>query len=264
MGGDGGWTNAVAAATFVVPPMWYQTRVFYAALAVAVALAVWGTWKVRISQIRRRFAAVLGERARVGREIHDTLLQSLVGMALQLDTLADESERHPGTLRESLGRIRRQVEHYIGEAQQSIWELRSPRLESSDLAGRLRERAGRILKDAGIGFEFSVIGEVRNLASHVDQQMLRIGIEAVVNAVRHAQARNVRVELMYEGDSVRLRVTDDGHGFNPEAVHSGGESHWGLSIMRERAEQVGGRFAVASAPDRGTSIEIVAPYGVPA
>jgi len=86
-------------------------------------------------------------------------------------------------------------------------------------------------------------------------------MEAVVNAVRHAQATKIRMELTYERDSVRLRVTDNGHGFNPEAVYAHGESHWGLSIMRERAEQMGGRFTVASAPDRGTSIEIIAPAG---
>lgn len=263
-GGDGNWTNLAATVAFVMPPMWYQTRVFYATLAAMIALAFWAAWKVRVRQIKRRFADVLGERARVGREIHDTLLQSLVGMALQLDTLAEEAEQHPSTVKDGLGRIRRQVEHYIGEAQQSIWELRSPRLESADLAGRLRERAEPVLRDAGIAFDFSVSGGVRNIASHVDQQIMRIGMEAVVNAVRHAHARTVRMELIYEGDSVRLRVVDDGHGFNPEAIRPDGDSHWGLSIMRERAEQVGGRFAVASAPDRGTSIEIVAPYGVPA
>jgi signal transduction histidine kinase len=261
-GGDGQWTNRGAAWTFIVPPKWYQTRLFDGAVVASLALVLWGAWQLRVRQINRRFSDVLRERARVGREIHDTLLQSLVGMGLQLDTVAKTED--PAEFKEEVRRIRQQVQHYIGEAQQSIWDLRSLRVEPGDLAARLRDRAERILQQAGIEFGFTVVGSPRRLAPQVDQQILRIGMEAVVNAVRHARASNVRMELTYEGETVRLRVTDDGNGFNPDAAHSQGESHWGLSIMRERAEQMGGRFTVASTPDRGTSIEIVAPCGAPA
>ncbi len=88
---------------------------------------------------------------------------------------------------------------------------------------------------------------------------MRIAQEAVVNAVRHAQPRNVRMDLHYHGDAVQLSVVDDGHGFNPDVPHGSGDSHWGLSIMRERAEQIGARFSVSSGPERGTRIELIAP-----
>src|SRR5262249_29455174 len=149
-----------------------------------------------------------------------------VGMGFQLDTVAKTDD--PAVLKEEIKHIRQQVQHYVGEAQQSIWDLRSPRPETGDLATRLRERAERILHQAGIGFDFVIVGSPRPLPAHVEQQILRIGMEAVVNAVRHAQASNIRMEVTYERDSVRLRVTDNGHGFNPDAVFAHGESHWGL------------------------------------
>jgi two-component sensor histidine kinase len=260
--GDGRWSDAAAVWTFVVPPRWYQSRVFYGAAVALLVLGVWAAWRLRLRQVHRRFTDVLGERARVAREIHDTLLQSLVGMALQLDTVAHTEE--PTGLREEVGRIRRQVQDAIGEAQRSIRDLRAPRAEVRDLVTRLRESAGPMLEHAGITFELVVTGTPRPLQAAVEQQLMRIGMEAVVNAMRHAQAAHVRMELAFERATVRLRVTDDGHGFNPDAVKADTSVHWGLSIMRERAEQVGGRSSIMSTPERGTSVEVTAPGGAPA
>ena len=210
--------------------------------------------------MRQKFAVVLAERARVGREIHDTLLQSLVGMALQLDTLADETEATPpSAMKQELSRLRRQVEHYIGEAQQSIWDLRTAGHELEDLPSSLRERAERIIGGTHVGFDFSVTGTPRSLPAHAQQQVLRIAQEAVVNAVRHAHPTHVRMHLHYGSGGVQLTVSDDGHGFNPEVPHPSGESHWGLSIMRERATQIGARFTVSSGPGSGTRVELVIP-----
>ncbi|MGE3579470.1 MAG: two-component regulator propeller domain-containing protein [Vicinamibacterales bacterium] len=260
--GDGRWSGAPAVWTFVVPPQWYQSRLFYGAAAALVMLGVWAAWQLRLRQVHRRFTDVLGERARVAREIHDTLLQSLVGMALQLDTVAHTEE--PSGIREEVGRIRRQVQDAIGEAQRSIRDLRAPRAEARDLITRLRESAGPMLEHAGITFELVVTGTPRPLKPAVEQQLMRIGMEAVVNAMRHAQPAHVRMEVVFERSTVRLRVSDDGHGFNPDAVRADASGHWGLSIMRERAEQVGGRLSIMSTPERGTSIEVTAPGGAPA
>ncbi len=258
--GDGVWSPEAGAVSFTVLPTWYQTRAFYAFLTLAAAGLMWGTWQARARQMHQRFAVVLAERARVGREIHDTLLQSLVGMALQLDTLADQADASPsGTMRQELSRLRRQVEHYIGEAQESIWDLRSPVHEPGDLPSSLRQRAERATGSANVRFEFALQGIPRPLPMRVHQQVLRIAQEAVVNAVRHAHPGRIRMDLLYDADAVHLSVVDDGHGFNPEVPHGSGDSHWGLSIMRERAEQIGARFSVSSGPERGTRIDLVAP-----
>ena len=258
--GDGAWSTAPGTISLTVLPIWYQTRTAYVFAIVAAAMVLWTSWRARARQLQQRFAVVLAERARVGREIHDTLLQSLVGMALQLDTLADQADASPpGTMRHDLSRLRRQVEHYIGEAQESIWDLRSPLHGPGDLPSSLRERAERATGGADVRFEFAVQGIPRPLPIRVHQQVLRIAQEAVVNAVRHAHPRSIRMDLLYDADAVHLSVVDDGHGFNSEVPHGSTDSHWGLSIMRERAEQIGARFSVSSGPERGTRIDLVAP-----
>lgn len=258
--GDGLWSTEAGVVAFTVLPTWYQTRTFYAALSLGIVGLLWGAWQTRSRQMRQQFAVVLAERARVGREIHDTLLQSLVGMALQLDTLADETDaRPPASMKQELSRLRRQVEHYIGEAQQSIWDLRTPRSEPEYLPTSLRERAERIIGGTHVALDFTVTGTPWPLPAHTQQQVLRIAQEAVVNAVRHAHPSLVRMNLHYATDGVHLSVSDDGHGFNPEVPHPSGESHWGLSIMRERATQIGARFTVSSGPGSGTRVELVVP-----
>ena len=92
-----------------------------------------GRWRLRLAQVRQQFTLLLGERVRLSREIHDTLLQSLVGVTLQLDQMANDIDDSPETIRDQFVRMRKQVEEYIREARQSIWNLRSSTLERHDL-----------------------------------------------------------------------------------------------------------------------------------
>ncbi len=258
--GDGVFSEPPVTWAFAVLPMWYQTGTFYAGLGVAGAFVVWLGWQLHVTQLRRRFSLVLAERARVGREIHDTLLQSLVGLALQLDTLSDQTEgAAPGALRQELGRLRRQVERYIAEAQQSIWDLRTPTADTADFAAVLRDRAQRAIEGTDIALNFVTAGAATPLPAKLRQPVLRIVQEAIANAVRHAHPSRVDVEVRYESDGTRIIVADDGDGFDPDAPRNPAESHWGLSIMRERAEQVGARFTLSSQPGRGTRVELVTP-----
>ncbi len=258
--GDGVWSDEVGAVTFTIRPAWYQTRLMYLVLALAAVGLAWAAVRARDRQLQQRFALVLAERARVGREIHDTLLQSLVGLALQLDTLSDEVQTAPPTtLRGSLVRLRRQVEHYIGEAQQSIWDLRSPSTTHDDFPTSLRERGERITSAAGVALDFSQAGTVRPLPPPLERQLLQIAQEAVVNAVRHAAPRRVQLGVRFDQASLHLSVRDDGHGFDLHVPPESGRRHWGLSIMRERADQVGAHFSIVSEPGRGTQVEVTAP-----
>src|SRR5262249_1268773 len=152
------WNNSGAVWEFSIRPTFYQTNWFYAASFVTLLLAAWGAWRVRVGQVRRRFSFVLAERARIAREIHDTLLQSLVGVAVQFNTLSNEVETSPASASEHLTRLRRQIEMYIREARRSIWDLRSPTLEGTDLAVALRQEAERILSDTSLRLEFRVTG----------------------------------------------------------------------------------------------------------
>jgi signal transduction histidine kinase len=248
-----------AVWAFALPPRYYETAWFYA-LAIAVGVAVIaGAWQWRLRQIRRQFALVLGERVRVSRELHDTLLQSLVGVALQVDAVSHSLDRSKDEARAQLGRVRRQVEEYIREARESIWNLRTPMLNTRDLATALRESGERSTAGSPVAFAFAEEGTPRPCDPDVQHQLVRIGQEAVLNAVRHASANLVKVELQYGADALRLRVSDNGHGFDLAAATNGSQ-HYGLTTMRERAEEAGGQFCVHTAPGTGTVVEATMPY----
>lgn len=256
---EGIWNENGAVLEFSIKPTFYQTTWFYPACAGLLMLAVWGSWQLKERRIRRRFALILAERVRLGREIHDTLLQSLVGVALQLETASSKLNPSAGTAKEQFGDMRRQVERYIREARQSIWDLRSPTLESRDLVTALREASTRATDDGRVKVEFVVDGDPLRCPVKIEEQILRIGEEAISNALRHSAASHVRVQLQYEVDSIRLRVSDDGLGFTPKDHAQGADKHCGLLIMQERSEQVGGHFTLFSKPGAGTQVEAVIP-----
>ena len=218
-----------------------------------------GTWRLRVRMVRREYSAVLAERARLSREIHDTLLQSLVGVALQLDGLSHGVCAASAEARDTLVRTRLRVEAYVREARQSILDLRSPVLDTLGLADALREIGRDVAGDSHLQFSLSVAGKPRRCAARLENELLRIGHEAMVNAARHAQASHIHLDLRFDPDAVVLKVQDDGRGFTPPAVRAQGEAHYGLASMRERAENLGGRFTISPSPSGGTEVEAVVP-----
>jgi signal transduction histidine kinase/ligand-binding sensor domain-containing protein len=256
---DGRWNTATTTWAFAIQPAFYQTNWFYASCLAMVGLVVWGSWQGRLRLVRRQFSMVLAERARLSREIHDTLLQSLVGVALQVDAISNTLDSSSSGARHQLVRIRRQVEAYIREARQSIWDLRSPVLETHDLHAALREFGKRATAGKPVRFATSVTGTPRQCSAKVENQLLRIGQEAITNAVRHADAKRIHLELKFDERAVALRVSDDGRGFDGECPAADADRHYGLATMRERAEELGGRFTLDAAVGRGTAVETIVP-----
>jgi signal transduction histidine kinase len=255
--GDGVW-KAGATSAFGIAPMFYQALWFYVVCAVAAAAAVAGAWRLRVAQVRRQFALVLGERIRMSREIHDTLLQGLAGLALEIDDLSHNIEGSKPGARDRVLAIRRRVETYLREARLSIWDLRSPELATKDLPQALREVGQRAIGDRPVRLDFVVNGTPQRCPPRVKEQLLLIGQEAISNAVRHGHPTRVDLELVCDDQRTCLRVSDDGRGFDPDdAGHADG--HYGLRGMRERAEQVRGTIVIESAPGRGTRIEATVP-----
>jgi signal transduction histidine kinase/ligand-binding sensor domain-containing protein len=257
---NGTWSPSTATWDFAIRPAFYQTNWFLAASAAMIALAVWVAWRIRLGLVRRQFSFVLAERARLSREIHDTLLQSLVGVALQFDAISATLDSSSSAAKTQLVRIRRQVEAYIREARQSIWDLRSPTLETHDLVAALQTFGKRAAATQPVRFATIVTGTPRRCSPKVENQLLRIGQEAITNAIRHAQARRIHAEFRFDDNSVTLRVSDDGCGFDQQdAVTHETENHYGLMTMRERAEELGAEFKIATALGRGTQVELVVP-----
>jgi len=256
---DGTWNTSAAEWAFRVQPAIYQTGWFYAFWAMVIVACTVLVWRFRLALIRRQFSLALAERARLSREIHDTLLQSLVGVALQFDGIANALGPASINAREQLTRVRRQVEAYIREARQSIWDLRSPILETHDLEAALRAFAKDVIADKPIRFTSVVTGNDDARAPKIDNELLRIGQEAITNAVRHSGARRIHLEITFDADAVTLGIDDDGCGLEGERTVNDDDGHYGLTTMRERAEEVGGTLTIRTSAGQGTSIKAVIP-----
>jgi signal transduction histidine kinase len=177
-----------------------------------------------------------------------------VGVALQCDAIAGDVEASPRAAKDHLVRMRKQVEEHVRETRRSIRNLRSPRLDSKDFPGVLRDVGERATAGKPVRFEFSVSGVPQRCPPKIEEQLLRIGQEAVQNAVRHAQATRMQMELRYEDSAVTLRVADDGRGFDVPVKLDENGGHYGLMTMKERADSVGASFLIESRPS-GTMVE---------
>ena len=246
---------ARAVLEFSIEPALYQTRWFYAACILAGLLTAWAAWQLRLRRIHHQFGLVLSERTRLAREIHDTLLGNLVGLILQLDVMSTQTDSSALSLKPQLLRLREQLQQHLREARRAIWDLRSPFLAT--LASSLAESGHKLAVDTDVTIDCVVSGTPRRSLT-VDTELLRIGQEAMSNAVRHSHAHAIRVALQYEPDCLILRVEDDGVGFEPQqtAIPS---NHWGMRTMQERADRIGARLGIRSMLGTGTTIEVVAP-----
>jgi signal transduction histidine kinase/ligand-binding sensor domain-containing protein len=257
---NGEWTEAARWAFSVSPPF-YRTPSFITLALAGTALLLAAAWYLRLRAVRNQYALVFAERARVSREIHDTLLQSLAAIGVELETIATELDSSQSPAREGLRRLRRQVGHCLREARESILELRNNSMKPRALVDSLRELAEHTTRSKGVATEFSTTGRPRSSSADAEMQLLRIAQESVRNAVRHGSATQVQIALSFEDDRIRLRISDDGRGFVPdehEVARETGE-HLGLLTMRERAARVRGRIEITSSPGRGTTIETSVP-----
>lgn len=256
---DGVWNEHGAELSFRLRPYFYQTVWFYLLCALVAAALMWGVHRVRVRQLRREFVAVLGERNRIARELHDTLAQGFTSVSMQLEAVNAKMNKGDEAAREHLNQARLLVRSSLAEARRSVRDLRSEWLDGGDLADALSGMARQLTAGADVRVEVSVTGASRNLPDAVEKTLLRVGQEALTNAVRHAAPASVRVRLDYEEARVRLEVCDDGRGFMPESNAHAQGGGFGLRGMRERVEQAGGTLHVRSREGAGTEVAAVLP-----
>jgi ligand-binding sensor domain-containing protein/signal transduction histidine kinase len=253
-----GGTASEKAYEFEKLPAFYETVWFHSLLAVALIACAWGVYFIRVRQLRYRFNLVLQERGRLAREIHDTLAQGFIGISSQLEAVAAEVQEG-SRARRYLDTARRMARHSITEARRSIYDLRASMLEGRNLAAALSAGAQIWTAGSGVDVQVDVSDVERGLSNEYEQHLLRIAQEAVVNAVKHAGASAISVNLRVEAGKILMRISDNGRGFGPEQIFSTADGHFGLIGMRERAERLGGELSLASGPGKGTSIEVTVP-----
>jgi signal transduction histidine kinase/ligand-binding sensor domain-containing protein len=267
--GRGVWNEIPTTLEFSIAPAYWQTA-WFRALCVAVVLALlWTLYRLRMRQLAHEFdvklEARVDERTRIARELHDTLLQSFQGLLLRFQTVRELLRTRPAEAEEILGSAIDQTAHAITEGRNAVQGLRASTVERNDLAAAIttfgEELAAQATGgDPPVGLRVDVEGRSRTLHPIVRDEIYRIASEALRNAFRHAEAKQIEVELRYDEQQLRLRVRDDGKGVDPNfRTTEGRAGHFGLRGMHERAKLIGGNLTVWSAPDSGTEIELSIP-----
>src|ERR1700733_3682645 len=261
-----------ATMAFTILPAWYQTSSFRIGCTSAFLLLLWVLYQLRLRQLHHQFSigleARVGERTRIARELHDTLLQSFQGLMLRFQAVDEMLPGRPADAKKALECALDRGGQAISEGRDAITHIRVPTLASPDLAKSIAELMTDLSEELDEGsrgsatFRVLVEGAPRTVRPNIQGEIYCIARGALANAFCHAQARHIETEITY-GESLRLRFRDDGKGIDPGVIERGGRpGHWGLLGIRERARQIGAQLEIRSEPGVGTEIELSIPGSI--
>jgi signal transduction histidine kinase/ligand-binding sensor domain-containing protein len=259
---SGKWMEQGASiAVTILPPFW-ATWQFRLSMIILLALLLWQAHMYRMRrlsrQIKLRFEERLAERTRIAQDLHDTLLQGFVSVSMHLHLAADSlPEQSPTKTR--LRHILDLMGKVVEEGRNTVRGLRSVHQDLPNLQQAFSHIVNEFPDAGDARFRVFAEGTTRALHPLVQDEVYRIGREAIVNAFRHATAHSIEVTLEYREIRFRLLVRDDGRGLEPEVLRIGREGHFGMAGMRERAERIGGQLRVLSRPNSGTHVELTIP-----
>ncbi|MFF3337112.1 GAF domain-containing sensor histidine kinase [Streptomyces flavidovirens] len=208
---------------------------------------------------RSRELTIAEERSRLAHELHDAVSQKLFSLRLTAQAAAALVDRDPARAKGELQQVAALAAEAADELRAAVVELRPAALDEDGLIATLRTQI-QVMDRAHTARVTFHSGGVRALPAAQEEALLRVAQEALHNALRHSGAAHVDVVLEKSGQGARLKVTDDGSGFDPKTVRRAGR-HLGLVSMRDRAGGAGGRLTVESAPGKGTTIEMEVPGG---
>lgn len=206
-----------------------------------------------------QFKATLRERTRLAQELHDTVEQTLTGIALQLDTTSKLFQAKPEGANHHLELARNLVSQSQVDVRRSVWDLRSRALEEFDLPGALSTSGKMLVDGTNIDLEVSAKGRVRPLSETVEENLLRIAQESLTNVIKHSGATIVKIELDYGPQNITLQISDNGQGFEQDKTVGPAEGHFGLLGISERAKRLGAELSVKTEPGKGTTIRVQVP-----
>ena len=266
---DGVWNETGASLDFGLLPAWYQTIWFRSGCVLAFALFLWTVYQFRLRQLERQYSARMeeriGERTRIARELHDTLLQSLHGLMFQYQAARNLLTRKPEDAMHALDEAISGTEQAIAESRDAIQDLRPESIAQYSLEQQLKTVAEELSAAQGPNrkppsFQVIAEGEPGVLSPKIQHEVYNVSREVIRNAFRHANARSIEVEIRYDKTQLRLRLRDDGKGIDPKVLEeSRRPGHWGLPGVRERAQRIGARLDFWSQSEAGTEVELTVP-----
>jgi signal transduction histidine kinase/ligand-binding sensor domain-containing protein len=270
---DGVWNEEGATVAFEIPPTFFQSRWFVALCILLALVPLWLLYRLRVAQVARgmahdfnlRLDERVNERTRIARELHDTLLQSFQGLMLRFQSARDLLPAHPADALEALDGALDRADQAIAEGRDAIQNLRSSTTVSHELAQAITSLAEELTngpEKSSATFHMSVEGSPRDLNPIVRDDIYRIAREALRNSFRHAQASQIEAEVTYGARELRVRIRDDGRGIDPQHLNAGRARHWGLTNMRERAQQIDSKLSLWSEVGAGTEVELRIPDAV--
>ncbi len=260
-----GWGGDDAGIEIVLLPPWWQTWPFRIGFITALIMTLYAAYRFRLRQVSRqlnlRFEERLGERTRIARELHDTLLQGFLSASMQLDVAAD-SLSNESPLRARLVGVLEMMRSVTTEGRNAIRGMRHSRSDTRNLGEALLAIGHEFPSSpdgaATAALRVTIDGEVRDLHPIFRDEAYRIGREAIINAFRHSGASKIDVQIAYGVRRFYLRVRDNGRGIDPAVAASGRSGHWGLQGMKERSQQIGAKLLVLT-HSGGTEVELSIP-----
>ena len=248
---SGVWNQEGASLDFSIAPAYWQTNWFRALCVAAFLLVLWALYQLRLRQIAKAFNARLeervAERTRIARDLHDTLLQSFQGLLLRFQTVRELLRTRPAEAEETLESAIDQTAQAITEGREAVQGLRASTVERNDLALAIttlgEEIAAEASSHAAVGLQVVVEGTPRTLHPIMRDDIYRIAGEALRNAFRHAEAKQIEVELRYDERELRLRIRDDGNGIDPKFLTAEGRAGTLRAPWHARARQADTRQA---------------------
>lgn len=210
------------------------------------------------AELTREASVRRDERARIARDLHDTLLQGFLGISLHLDAALEQVPAE-SIGRPPLSQAVLRMHNILNEARTMLQGLRSSAMESTSLEQALSCLREEFTPGGGVQFRVFVTGKPRRLSPETQEQVYLIAREALINALRHSEAAIIETEIEYRTRQLCIRIRDNGCGMDPNVVTSGRHTHWGLVGMRERAACIGARFRIWSRAGAGTEVEISLP-----
>jgi signal transduction histidine kinase/ligand-binding sensor domain-containing protein len=259
---DGVWNEAGSALEFQLLPAFYQTRWFRLACFVVLMVIGWGLYRLRVwqltMQLRARFEERLSERTRIAQELHDSLLQNVLGISLQLE-VTDEMLSPGLPAKHPLKKALLLSKSAMDDGRRALNDLRTLSLSADDLVKELSQTADGLQTGGGGEISILVEGRARPLNAVAGNDVVQIGRQAIANAFQHARAREIYVLLSYGQRELRISVQDNGRGIDEDTLAHGRSGHYGMRGMRERAERLHASLTIRSRVGQGTEVELCVP-----